>query len=42
MKYSPFELVFGRSNNLPTEMFDGKTNPVYNVDNYVDELDCTV
>lgn len=38
MKYSPFELVFGRTNTLPNEILDGKINPIYNIDNYVHEL----
>lgn len=37
-KYSPFELVFGRKNTIPTEILDGRINPIYNYDNYAHEL----
>lgn len=36
-KYSPFELVFGRQANLPTEKFE-QIEPVYDIENYVKEL----
>jgi Integrase zinc binding domain/Integrase core domain len=38
-KYSPFELVFGRNSNLPSNLLRGLTlDPVYNPDNYAIEL----
>lgn len=36
-KYSPFELIFGRQVNLPSD-FGGKIEPLYHVDDYVKEL----
>lgn len=33
--YSPFELVFGRRVNLPSEFMKGRVDPVYNLENYV-------
>lgn len=38
MRYSPFELVFGKSPTMPYELFNGKISPVYNIDNYANEL----
>lgn len=38
LNYSPFELVYGRSINLPNEFNSGQISPVYNVDNYAKEL----
>lgn len=37
-KYSPFELVFMRKSNIPNEILSGKLDPVYNVDNVINEL----
>lgn len=36
-KYSPFELVFARSPNLPSDLLTGEVQPLYNIDNYVME-----
>lgn len=36
-RYSPFEIVFLRKNLLPNEILQGKTDPQYNVDDYVKE-----
>lgn len=38
MKYTPFEMIFGRSNNMPHQILDGRIDPIYNTDNYVHEL----
>lgn len=35
--YSPYELVYGRPPNTPT-FFQYKPEPIYNVENYVQEL----
>ena len=37
-KYSPFELVFGRRQNLNEVIFKSKVDPIYNIENYVKEL----
>lgn len=36
-KYSPYEIVFLRRNLMPHEIFQGRTQPLYNVDDYVQE-----
>lgn len=36
-KFTPFELVFSRKANLPTDLFSNGVEPVYNVDNYIKE-----
>lgn len=36
-KYSPYEIVFLRRNLMPSEIFQGKTQPLYNIDDYVQE-----
>lgn len=36
-KYSPYEVVFLRKNLLPNEILQGKSEPLYNVDDYVKE-----
>lgn len=36
-KFSPFELVFGHSPNMPMNKFEN-IEPIYNVENYVNEL----
>lgn len=36
-KYSPFELVYARSPNLPSDLLTGQVQPLYNHDNYVKE-----
>lgn len=38
LKYTPYELVFGRTNNLPHQVLDGKINKMNNIDNYAHEL----
>lgn len=35
--YSPYELVFSRSVNLPTEITSKNVQPLYNPDNYIKE-----
>lgn len=35
--YTPYELVFGKQSNLPTNLVNS-TNPIYNFENYVNEL----
>lgn len=37
-KYSPYELIFGKSCNLPSNLTNDVVNPLYNPDNYVLEL----
>lgn len=37
-KYSPFELVYGHSSNLPYELCSGNVKPLYNIDNYAHEM----
>lgn len=36
-KYSPFELVFARSPNLPSDLLTGQVQPLYNHDSYEKE-----
>lgn len=36
--YTPFELVFGRKPNLPQDIFKPKIDPVYNLEQYCNEL----
>lgn len=36
-KYSPFELVYSRSPNLPSDLLTGQVQPLYNHDSYVKE-----
>lgn len=36
-KYSPFEIVFLRKNTMPHEIFNGKIEKLYNIDDYVKE-----
>lgn len=36
--YTPFELIFGRKANLPQDIFKNKVDPVYNVEQYCNEL----
>lgn len=36
-KYSPYELVFARSPNLPSDLLTGQVQPLYNHDNFVKE-----
>lgn len=36
-KYSPYEIVFLRKNLMPHEIFNGRIEPVYNIDDYVKE-----
>lgn len=36
-KYSPFELVYARSPNLPSDLLTGQVQPLYNHDSYVKE-----
>lgn len=36
--YTPFELVFGKRVKLPFEIFENGVEPIYNVDNYCNEL----
>lgn len=38
MKYSPYELVFGKNINFPTDFLSGTVEPIYDFDNYVKEL----
>lgn len=38
-KYSPYEIVFLRRNLMPHEIFQGTTQPLYNVDDYVRECE---
>lgn len=38
-KYSPFEIVFLRKNNIPHEILNGKVEPRYNIDDYVKEIE---
>lgn len=35
--YSPFELVFGKKANLPTDLLNGRIDPIYDFDNFVKE-----
>lgn len=37
-KHSPFELVFLRRPNLPTDFLTNKIDPVYNIDNIISEM----
>lgn len=36
-KFSPYEIVFLRKNLMPHEIFEGKVQPQYNLDDYVKE-----
>lgn len=36
-KFSPFELIFAKKPNLPTDLLTGKVDPIYNFDNCVKE-----
>lgn len=36
-KYSPFELVYARSPNMPSDLLSGQIQPLYNHDDYVKE-----
>lgn len=36
-KFSPFELIFSKKPNLPTELLNGTIDPIYNIENYVKE-----
>lgn len=36
-KFSPFEIIFLRKNNMPHEILQGNVDPIYNVDDYVKE-----
>lgn len=36
-KYSPFELVYARSPNLPSDLLTGQVQPLYNHDSYIKE-----
>lgn len=35
--YSPYELVFARTPNLPSDLLSGNISPLYNHENYVKE-----
>ena len=36
--YTPFELIFGRKANLPQEAITGNNEPIYNFEDYKNEL----
>lgn len=36
-RYSPYELVYGRSVNLPHELLSGRIDPLYNVEDFAKE-----
>lgn len=36
-KFFPYELVFNKNPNLPSDLCNGKVQPLYNVDNFVQE-----
>lgn len=36
--YTPYELVFGRTANLPQEIYKQKIDPIYNIEEYYNEL----
>lgn len=38
MRYSPFEIVFGKSCDLPHQLTSAKIDPVYNIDSYANEI----
>lgn len=35
--YSPYELIYARNPNLPSELLNGNINPLYNHENYIGE-----
>lgn len=37
-QFTPFELIFGRSPNIPQDIFKSKTKPVYNIEQYYYEM----
>lgn len=36
-KYSPYELVYARTSNLPSDLLNGTISPIYNHDDYIKE-----
>lgn len=36
--YSPFELVYAKKPNIPEHILTGKTDPLYNIDNFSKEM----
>lgn len=38
LKYSPYELVFGKKHTMPDDILSGHIDPIYNIDEYALEL----
>lgn len=36
-KYTPYELIFSKISNIPDKIFNGKVDPIYNIDNFANE-----